>query len=57
MREQEKKRKRIYDLLHAGIKQKFLCQPYTKQRKNLPKKSFLRKNRSGGLTKNEKKAL
>ena len=34
MNEQEKKRQRIYDLLNAETKPKFLCLPYTKQRKN-----------------------
>ena len=29
----EKKRQRIYDLLHAETKPKFLCLAYTKQRK------------------------
>ena len=33
MSEQEKKRQRIYDLLNAETKPKFLCLPYTKQRK------------------------
>ena len=31
MSEQEKKRQRIYDLLNAETKPKFLCQPYKKQ--------------------------
>ena len=33
MRERAKKRQRIYDLLNAETKVKFLCLPYTKQRK------------------------
>ena len=33
MSEQEKKWQRIYDLLNAETKPKFLCLPYTKQRK------------------------
>ena len=33
MSEQEKKRQRVYDLLNAETKPKFLCLPYTKQRK------------------------
>ena len=33
MNEQEKKRQRIYDLINADTKLKFLCLPYTKQRK------------------------
>ena len=49
MSEQEKKQQRIYDLLNAETKPKFLCQLYTEQRKNfLQKKSFLRKKGSGG---------
>ena len=35
MSKQEKKRQRIYDLLNAETKPKFLCLPYTKQRKSL----------------------
>ena len=31
MNEQEKKRQRIYDLLNAETKHKFLCIPNTKQ--------------------------
>ena len=38
MSEQEKKRQRIYDLLYAETKPKFLCLPYTKQRKYFYKK-------------------
>ena len=33
MGEQEKKQQRIYDLLNTETKPKFLCLPYTKQRK------------------------
>ena len=40
MSEQEKKRQRVYDLLNAETKPKFLCLPYTKQRKKLQGKSF-----------------
>ena len=41
MSEQEKKQQRIYDLLQVETKPKFLCLPYTKQRKKpLQKKSF-----------------
>ena len=55
MCEQEKKRQRIYDLLPAETNPKFLCLPYTKQRKKiLQKKELLRKTGSGGLNKNEK---
>ena len=31
MNEQEKKRQRIYDLLNAETKPKFICLPYKKQ--------------------------
>ena len=42
---QEKKRQRIYHLLNAETKQKFLCVLYTKQRKIcLKKKIFFRKH-------------
>ena len=40
MSEQEKKRQRIYDLLNAQAKPELHCQPYTKQRKKITKKSF-----------------
>ena len=33
MSEQEKKWQRIYDFINAKTKPKFLCLPYTKQRK------------------------
>ena len=33
MSEQEKKQQRIYDLLNAETKLKFLCLPHTKQKK------------------------
>ena len=39
MSEQEKKQQRIYDLLNAETKQKFLCLPYTKLRK----KSYIKR--------------
>ena len=58
MSEPNKKRRRIYYLLYAETEPKFLCLPYTKQRKNLlQKKSFLRKKRSWAgnkKTKNKK---
>ena len=58
MSEQEKKRQRIYDFLNAETKQKFLCLPYIKQRKkNLLKKSFLRKRGSEGLNKKQKEGF
>ena len=53
MSEQEKKQQRIYDFLDAETKLKFLCLPYTKQRKKI-----YRKSGSEGLNKkNEKKAF
>ena len=52
MSEQEKKRQRIYDLLHAETKPKFLCLPYTKQRKKIPEKGLFKEKGSGRL--NEK---
>ena len=33
MSEQEKKRQKNYDLFNSETKLKFLCQPYTKQKK------------------------
>ena len=39
MREQEKKRQRIYDLLNAET---FLCLPHTKQRKEFIEKEILK---------------
>ena len=55
MSEQEKKRHRIYDLLNAETKPKFLCLPYTKQRKKIyRKKTFLRKIGSGVLNRKRK---
>ena len=38
MSEQEKKGQKIYDLLNAKTKPKFLCQPYIKHRKIFYKK-------------------
>ena len=41
MSEQEKNQQRIYDLLNAKSKPKFLCLPYTKQRrKKITEKEF-----------------
>ena len=60
MREQKKKRQRIYDLLNAETKPKSLCIPYTKPRKAsffLLKKSFWRKRESEGVKKTEQKAF
>ena len=58
MSKQEKKMPRIYDLLNAETKSKFLCRPYTKQRKkNLQKISFLRKSGSGRSNKKRKEGL
>ena len=56
MSEQEKSRQRIYDLLNDETKPKFLCVPYTKQRKFfLQKKGFLRERGTEGLNNNSKK--
>ena len=55
MSEQEKKGQSIYDLLNAETKPKFLCQPYTKQRKLFYKKSFIRERCCGGLNKSKKR--
>ena len=57
MSEQGKKRQRIYDLLNAETKPKFLCLSFTKRRKKLQKKSVLRKRRSGGLNKKRKEGF
>ena len=57
MCEQEKKWQRIYDLLNAETKPKFLCLPYTKQRKIFTEKSFLWKRRSGGLDERQKEDI
>ena len=57
MSDQEKKRQRIYDLLNAETKKKFLCLPYTNLRRKIYRKSFLRKKGNVGLNKNEKKAF
>ena len=52
IRDQEKKRQRIYDSLNAETKPKFLRQPYSKQKKKiLLKKSSPRKTGSGGVNK------
>ena len=52
MSEQEKKSQRIYDLLNAKTKPKFLCLPYTKQRKNFfTEKELFKEKGSGGLNK------
>ena len=44
MSEQEKKHQRIYDLLNAESKPKFLCLPYTKQRKIFTEKELFKEN-------------
>ena len=43
MSKQEKKQQRIYDLLNAETKPKFLCLLYIKQRKTFIEKELLRK--------------
>ena len=59
MSEQEKKRQRIYDLLNAESNPKFLCLPYTNQRKGFfsQKKRLLRKMGSGGLNQKRKEGF
>ena len=59
MSEQEKKLQRIFDLLNAETKPKFLCLPYTKQRKTFiyRKRAFQGKGGVDDWTKNEKKAF
>ena len=58
MSEQENKRRRIYDLLNAETKRKFLCLPYKKQRFFfLQKNSFLRKRGSKGLNTKQKEGF
>ena len=48
----------VYDLINVESKPKFLCQPYTKQRKKIfAEKELLRKSGSGDWTKNERKAF
>ena len=56
MFEQEKKRQRIYDLLNAETKPKFLCLPYSKQMIFI-QKIFYRKCGRGGLNKKWIKSL
>ena len=57
MSEQEKKQQRIYDLLNAKTKPKFLCLMYTKQKDFLQKKCFLRQRGSGRLNKKRKEGF
>ena len=42
MSEQEKKRRRIYDLVNAETKPKFLCLTYTEQRKKFTEKKLFK---------------
>ena len=55
MLDEVKKRQRIYDLLNPETKLKVIFWTYTKQRKKLQKKSFLRKRGSEVLNKKKKK--
>ena len=57
MSEHKKKWQRIYNLLNAKTSSKFLCLPYTKQRKMFYWKSFLGKSGCGKLKENEKKVF
>ena len=51
MSKQDKKLQIIYDLLNAETNPMFLSLPYSKQRKNLQKKSFLKIKWVEGWTK------
>ena len=60
MSEQEKKLQRIYDLLNAEIRPKFLCVPYTKHIIFFfffTEKELLRKRWCGGLNKKRKESI
>ena len=57
MCEQEKKRQRIYDLLDADIKPKFLCLPYTMQRKKITEKELFKEKRGWRIELKTKRKL
>ena len=57
MSEQKKKRQRIYDLLNADTKPKFLYLPYTNQRKHFYRKSSFKKKGGGGSNKKRKEGF
>ena len=57
MSEQEKKRQRIYDLLNAETKPKFLCLTYTKQRNFFTLKEIFEAKGVEDKRNNEKKRL
>ena len=55
MSEQEKKRQRISDFLYAETKPKFVCLPYTKQRKNFYRKRVFKEMREWRIEQKKKK--
>ena len=55
--EQEQKGQRIYYLINAETKPKFLCLTYTKQRNIFTQEKSLRERRSGGLNKKRKEGF
>ena len=57
MGKQEKKWQRIYDLLNAETKPKFLCLAYTKKKKKLRKRAFCGKEGIEGWTKTKRRLL
>ena len=57
MNNKSEKRQRSYDLLNAETKPKFLCLPYSKQRKNTEKDFFKEKMGVEDWTKNDKETF
>ena len=57
MSKQENKRQRIYDLLNAGTKSKFICLLYTKQRNFITAEELFTEKGSGAMNKKRKKAF
>ena len=57
MSEQEKKRQRIYDLLNTKTNPKFLCLPYTKQRKIFSEKELFKEKGKWMIDKKMKKGF
>ncbi len=57
MSEQEKKRQRIYDLLNAETKPKFLCLLNTKQRKIFYRKELFKKKAEQRIEQKQKEGL
>ena len=54
MSDQEKERQKIYDLLHAETKPKFLCLPYTKKRKKFTEKEIFKERGKWRIEQKEK---